>query len=203
MPFVDLRDFDEFRWARGCRDSELDTVGSHGNLGCEAALVEHVGVHLQARVDKLREVDTNLSHKLHASRGHKGDFALWKHFQLLSAVNWNMLRKTKTPCLETHHIAGKLESTLDARGEGSRQGNPQGQTGNGGKEELIVHEDVVGEHGVVGPAHHRHKQLQAQDERLLIETVGSSGLVPSETANSLLTSVGNIFAMLSNIMVAE
>lgn len=86
MQPVDLRDFDEFRWAGGCGDSKLDTVGSHGNLGCEAALVEHVGVHLQARVDKLREVGTNLSHKLHAGRRHEGNFALWTHFQLILAA---------------------------------------------------------------------------------------------------------------------
>lgn len=80
MPPVDLRYFDEFCWASGCGNSELDTVGSHGNLGCEAALVEHVGVHLQARVDKLREVGTDLSHELHTSRRHEGNFALCMHF---------------------------------------------------------------------------------------------------------------------------
>lgn len=79
---------------------------------------------------------------------------------------------------EPHHITGKLESTLDARGEGTGQGNPQGQTGDGGKEELVVHEDVVGEDGVVSPAHHRHKQLRAQPERLLTEIISSCGAVP-------------------------
>lgn len=80
MPPVDLRDFDEFCGASGCRDSELDTVRSHGNLGYQSALVEHVGVHLQARIDKLREVGTNLSHELHTGRWHEGNFALWTRF---------------------------------------------------------------------------------------------------------------------------
>lgn len=86
MPPLDLRDFEEFCGAHGRRDGKLGAVRSEGDLGCEAALVEHVGVHLQPGVDKLREVGANLGHELHTGGRHEGDFALRMSFRLRLAA---------------------------------------------------------------------------------------------------------------------
>lgn len=59
--FSNLRDFEEFGWVVWGRNGQLDSVMSHGDLSTESALMENVGVHLQARVDVLRDVRTDLS----------------------------------------------------------------------------------------------------------------------------------------------
>lgn len=61
MFFSDLRDFEEFGWVVWSRNGQLDTVLPHGDLSTEAALVENVGVHLQARADVFGDLGTNLS----------------------------------------------------------------------------------------------------------------------------------------------
>lgn len=61
MFFSDLRDFEEFGWVVWRRNGQLDTVAPHGDLSTESAFMENVGVHLQARVDVLRDVGPDLS----------------------------------------------------------------------------------------------------------------------------------------------
>lgn len=80
MFFLDLRDFEQFGWLVWSRNGQHDTVVSHGDLSTESALMENVGVHLQARVDIFRDLGTDLSKKLHPSRWHEADFPLWKCF---------------------------------------------------------------------------------------------------------------------------
>lgn len=79
---LDLRDFEEFCWVAWSRDSQLYTVLFHGDLSTESALMENVGVHLQARVDIFRDVGTHVGYKLHPGRWQEADFALWKHKRL-------------------------------------------------------------------------------------------------------------------------
>lgn len=61
MFFSDLRDFEEFGRVVWSRNGQLDAVVSHGDLSTESALMENVGVYLQARVDVFRDVGTDLS----------------------------------------------------------------------------------------------------------------------------------------------
>ena len=48
-----------------------------------------------------------------------------------------------------YHISSHVHSSLESRGEGTRQGNPQRNTSAGWQVELIVHEDVVGKQLIV------------------------------------------------------
>lgn len=69
-------DTEELGSALRCWNSKLDLVAVYGNLGIEGALMVQVGVHFNARCNKLRDVDAHLCHKLHAHGWHEGKLLL-------------------------------------------------------------------------------------------------------------------------------
>lgn len=50
-------------------DGKLNLVDLRGDLGIERALMVHVGVHLNSGLDKFRDMDSHLGHKLNSNRG--------------------------------------------------------------------------------------------------------------------------------------
>lgn len=76
--FFYVPDSEELGGALRSRDTQLDLVLLHGDLGVDGAFVVHVGVHLHNGAGKLRDVYSHLGHKLHSHRGHEGHFLLLK-----------------------------------------------------------------------------------------------------------------------------
>lgn len=58
-----------------------------------------------------------------------------------------------------YHGTSKLESSLHAWGDSTRQCDPQRHTSHSGQEEFIVHENVVGKDCVVSVGHKCFNQL--------------------------------------------
>ena len=74
---TDVREADKLGRALRGRDGQLYVAQGHRDLGFQATLVVNVGVHLQTRLNKVRQVGSNLSHKLDTSRWHECHLTLW------------------------------------------------------------------------------------------------------------------------------
>lgn len=67
--FLMLPDAEELCGVLWGRDGKLDLALLHADLCIECALMVHVGVHLNSGLNKFRDLDSHLSHKLNSNRG--------------------------------------------------------------------------------------------------------------------------------------